>query len=173
MSKYRSHGTGLFELSQFAQLGKGVVFEAGVLVFHPENIEIGDDVYVGHQTILKGYYKNKLSVGSGTWVGPQCFLHGAGGLCIGKDVGIGPGVKMITSYHGDHGLDQAIMSNPLEFSAISIGDDSDIGINATILPGVSIGRGVQVGAGAVVTENMPDYSVVVGVPARVIRMRRS
>lgn len=172
MNKYRSHGTGLFELSQFAQLGTGVVFEAGVLVFHPENIEIGNDVYVGHQTILKGYYKNRLSIGSGSWIGAQCFLHSAGGLHIGKDVGIGPGVKMITSYHGDHGLDRPIMSNPLEFAPILIGDDSDIGINTTILPGVSIGRGVQVGAGAVVTENMPDYSVVVGVPARVVRTRQ-
>ena len=48
----RSHGTGEFTLEQFARLGDGVVFEPGVLVFHPENIEIGAGVYVGHQTIL-------------------------------------------------------------------------------------------------------------------------
>jgi acetyltransferase-like isoleucine patch superfamily enzyme len=173
MARYQSHGTGLCEPSQFARLGKGVVFEVGALVFHPENIEIGDDVYIGHQTILKGYYKNRMTIGTGTWIGQQCFLHSAGGLFIGSYVGIGPGVKMITSYHTDLGVDRAIIANPLEFSAISIGDGSDIGINATILPGVSIGRGVQVGAGAVVTENMPDYSVVVGVPARVVRMRQS
>ena len=172
MGKYRSHGTGFFEPAQVARLGKNVIFENGVLVFHPENMEIGDDVYIGHQTILKGYYKNKMSIGSGTWIGQQCFLHSAGGLLIGTDVGVGPGVKMITSYHGDLGIDRPIMASPLEFSPISIGDGSDIGMNATILPGVSIGRGVQVGAGAVVTENLPDYSVAVGVPARVVRLRQ-
>ena len=61
----KSHGTGEFSPSQFARLGAGVVFEAGVLVFHPENIEIGDDVYVGHQTILKGYHNNKMTIGDG------------------------------------------------------------------------------------------------------------
>jgi hypothetical protein len=48
----RSHGTGEFETFQFAKLGQGVIFESGVLVFHPENIEIHDHVYVGHYTIL-------------------------------------------------------------------------------------------------------------------------
>ena len=52
----RSHGTGAFTPDQFARLGDNVVFEAGVLVFHPETIEIGAEVYVGHQTILKGYH---------------------------------------------------------------------------------------------------------------------
>ena len=55
MTHPRSYGSGQFELTQFAKLGQGVIFEPGVLVFHPENIEIGDDVYIGHSTILKGY----------------------------------------------------------------------------------------------------------------------
>jgi len=171
MSRYRSHGTGRFEPSQFSRLGKGVIFENGVLVFHPENIEIGDDVYVGHQTILKGYFKSALRIGSGTWIGQQCFLHSAGGIEIGNEVGIRPGVRVITSQHSMLNGTTSIISNPLEFSPISIGDGSDIGINATVLPGVSIGRGVQIGAGAVVTEDIPDYSVAVGIPARVIRRR--
>ena len=171
MSKYSSHGTGKFHPSEFALLGRDVVIEDGVLVFHPENIEIGNDVYVGHQTILKGYYKNTLRIGNGTWIGQQCFLHSAGGILIGQDVGIGPGVKMLTSQHVGLGTDQPIIRNPVELAAISIGDGSDIGMNATILPGVSIGRGVQVGAGAVVTKDLPDYCVALGVPARIARMR--
>ena len=173
MSKYKSHGTGRFHPSEFARLGKDVVIEDGVLVFHPENIEIEDDVYIGHQTILKGYYKSTLRIVSRTWIGQQCFLHSAGGIFIGQDVGIGPGVKMLTSQHTGLGIDQPIISNPLELAAISIGDGSDIGMNATILPGVSIGRGVQIGAGAVVTKDVPDYSVALGVPARIARTRHS
>ena len=53
----RSHGTGLGPWD-FAHLGEGVVLEQGVLVFHPETITIADNVYVGHQTILKGYHEN-------------------------------------------------------------------------------------------------------------------
>ena len=53
-----------------------MVIEPTVLVFHPENIELGNDVYIGHYTILEGYYKNKLSIASGT--SGVCFrIHGA------------------------------------------------------------------------------------------------
>ena len=94
----RSHGTGLGPW-QFARKGESCVFEAATLIFHPENISLGDRVYIGHQTILKAYYKNNLTIGSGTWIGQQCFIHSAGGIDIGKDVGIGPGVKILTSQH--------------------------------------------------------------------------
>ena len=58
----KSHGDGAPDLSSLARLGKDVIIEAGVLIFHPENIEIGDDVYVGHNTMLKGYYKNRMKI---------------------------------------------------------------------------------------------------------------
>ena len=167
----KSHGTGQFELTQFARLGQGVVFEPGVLVFHPENIEIGDNVYVGHNAILKGYYQNKMVIGSGTWIGQQCFFHSAGGLTIGCNVGIGPGVKIITSFHAEEGIQIPILHSRIEFAQVVIGDDSDIGVGAILLPGVTIGRGVQIGAGAVVSRSIEDYAVAAGVPAKVLRMR--
>ena len=166
-----SHGSGRFELTQFAKLGQGIVIEPGVLAFHPENIEIGDDVYIGHYTILKGYHQNKMIIGSGTWIGQQCFLHSAGGLTIGHNVGIGPAVKIITSYHAEEGVHVPIMHSRIEFAPVVIEDDCDIGIGAIILPGVTIERGAQVGAGAVVTRHVEPYAVVAGVPARILRMR--
>jgi acetyltransferase-like isoleucine patch superfamily enzyme len=54
---------------------------------------------------------------------------------------------------------------------VVIEDDADLGVGAIVLPGVRIGRGAQVGAGAVVTKDVPDYAVVAGVPARVVRER--
>lgn len=169
----RSHGTGEFSYEQFAAIGKDVVFESGVLVFHPENMEIGDNVYIGHCTILKGYHKNKLIIGDGSWIGQQCFFHSAGGLTIGRNVGIGPGVKIITSSHNlDEDEEKPILHKSLRFSAVVIGDDSDIGVGAIILPGVHVGRGAQVGAGAVVTSDVKEWNIVAGVPAKVIRKRR-
>lgn len=168
----RSHGTGEFVPGQFGRLGAGVVFEAGVLVFHPENIEIEDDVYVGHQTILKGYHRNRMTIGAGTWVGQQCFLHSAGGLTLGKRVGIGPGVRILTSSHDLNGGEPVVMDGALLFRPVRIGDGADIGVSAVILPGVTVGEGAQIGAGAVVAADIPPFAVASGVPARVLRLRR-
>ena len=167
----RSHGTGAFTPEQFARLGTGVVFEQGVLVFHPETIEIGDHVYVGHQAILKGYHQSRMIIGRGTWIGQQCFFHSAGGITIGAEVGLGPGVKIVTSAHRLDGRESPILHAPLDFAPVVIEDGSDIGIGAIILPGVTVGRGAQVGAGAVVKDDVPAYAVVAGVPARVLRTR--
>ncbi|MHC4707404.1 MAG: acyltransferase [Planctomycetota bacterium] len=167
----KSHGSGQFEPSQFARLGDGVVIEPGVLVFHPENIILEDDVYVGHYTILKGYYKNRIIIGAGTWIGQQCFFHGAGGLTVGKNVGIGPGVKIITSAHAEEGREKPILHSRIEFAPVVIEDDVDIGLGAIILMGVTVGRGAQIGAGAVLSQDVPPYAVSAGVPAKVLRMR--
>ncbi len=171
MNHYHSHGTGRFHRSEFGACGENVVIEPGVLVFHPENIFLGSNIYIGHQAILKGYYRNRMVIGDDTWIGQQCFFHSAGGIEIGRGVGIGPGVRILTSYHRDPGIERPIMEGPLEFAAVVIGDGSDIGIGAIIMPGVTLGRGVQVGAGAVVTRDVPDFHVVAGVPARVLHKR--
>jgi acetyltransferase-like isoleucine patch superfamily enzyme len=170
--KAASHGTGEFSPMQLSRIGENVIFENGVLVFHPENIEMGSNIYIGHYTILKGYYQNRMVIGDNTWIGQQCFLHSAGGLIIGCAVGVGPGVKIVTSVHNLEELDKPILHSSIDFAPVQIGDDSDIGTGAIILPGVSIGRGVQIGAGAVVTSNIEDYAIAVGVPARIIRKRR-
>lgn len=167
-----SHGTGEFNPSQFAKLGQGVIFEPGVLVFHPENIEIQDHVYVGHYTILKGYYQNKMIIGSGTWIGQQCFFHSAGGIEIGCDVGIGPGVKILTSSHQLDNIELPVLHSPVRFAPVVIREKSDIGVGAIILPGVTVGIGAQIGAGAVVTNSVDNYAVVAGVPARVLYHRK-
>jgi len=167
----KSHGDGAPDLSALARLGVGVIIEAGVLIFHPESIEIGDNVYVGHNTILKGYYKNTMRIGDGTWIGQQCFLHSAGGITIGRNVGIGPAVKIITSHHEAADKSKPILHTPISFSPVVIEDDADIGIGAIILPGVTIGKGAQVGAGAVVCKDVEPYSIVGGVPAKLIRKR--
>jgi len=167
-----THGTGRWEPNDLAHLGSDVTIEPGVLIFHPENVEIYDDVYVGHQTILKAYYKNRMIIGPRTWIGQQCFFHSAGGITIGERVGIGPGVKLLTSAHSGIPIDVPIMDTEIAFAPIDIRAGADLGVGAIILPGVTIGTGVQVGAGAVVTTSVPDYAVVAGVPARVMRDRR-
>ena len=167
----QSHGNGQFDPEQLARCGIDCIFEAGVLIFHPENVHLGRNVYLGHQAILKGYYRESLHVGDETWIGQQCFFHAAGGLRIGARVGIGPGVRIITSRHAEPPRTTPVLDAPLRFAPVSIGDGADIGTSATVLPGVRIGVGAVVGAGAVVTRDVEDYSVVAGNPARHLRYR--
>jgi acetyltransferase-like isoleucine patch superfamily enzyme len=162
----RSHGTGQVDRAALAACGDGVVFEAGALVFHPENVEIGADVYVGHYAILKGYHDNRLVIGDGSWIGQQVFMHAAGGITIGRRVGIGPGARILTSAHAIPGGGRPIMDGAIERAPVVLEDGCDIGVGAIILPGVTVGRAAQVGAGAVVTRDVAPGAVVAGVPAR-------
>lgn len=172
MKMHKSHGDGKFKMEDFRKIGKNVIFESGTMVFHPENIEIGNNVYIGHNTILKGYYKKRMIIGDDTWIGQCCFFHSAGGITIGKAVGIAPYVKMLTSLHKEEELIKPILWCDLEFKEVIIEDRSDIGIGAIILPGVTIGKGAIVGAGSVVTKNVKPYTVVAGVPAKLRRRRK-
>lgn len=171
MKKFASHGTGEIVRGAFAALGENVIFESGAMVFHPEQISIGENVYVGHYAILKGYYKNRMVIGDNVWIGQHCLLHSAGGLTIGTNVGIGPGVRITTARHAELGRDMPILFAALTEAPVVLKDECNIGVNAVILSGVTIGRGAQVGAGAVVVDDVPDFAVVAGVPARLQRFR--
>ncbi|GAH12946.1 unnamed protein product, partial [marine sediment metagenome] len=109
VSLFQSHGTGQIKRDKFKKLGQNVIFEPGVLAFHPENIRLGTNIYIGHYTILKGYYKNEMIIGDNTWIGQGCFLHSGGSLKIGNNVGIGPYVKIITTFHGKEDLNIPIL----------------------------------------------------------------
>lgn len=147
------------------------MLEPEVLIFHPENVYIGRAVYVGHRTILKGYYKNQLRVGDGSWIGQMCFMHSGGGIHIGERVGIGPGVMLLTSEHEELGRSTAPLESPVAFAPIVVEDEVNIGMGAIVLPGVTIGRGARIGAGSVVTHDVEPYSIVAGSPARFLRAR--
>lgn len=168
MRQFKSHGTGEFDRSDFKAMGDNVIIENGVLVFHPETIEIGDNVYIGHGTILKGYPGGFITIGNDSWIGQQCFFHGAGGLTIGSEIGIGPGVRIITSDHEDDGSEAPVLAMPLTFKPVTLEDQCHIGMSSTILPGVRIGRLARVAAGAVVTTDAPPGATIAGVPAKII-----
>ena len=171
MRKFHSHGTGRFDPADLGMCGEGVVIEEGVLVFRPDLVQLGDNVYVGHRAQLKAYPQGGLRVGRDTWIGPNCFFSAAAPISIGEAVGIGPGVHILTSSHRDPGRGRPIMEGDLERAPVTIGDGADLGVGTLVLPGVSIGEGVQLGAGSVVNQDIPDFAVAVGVPVRVVGTR--
>ncbi len=167
----RSHGSGSFRPADLARVGENVVFEPGVLVFHPENVELGDNVYVGHHAILKAWHKNRLVVGDHSWIGQGCFLHSAGGIAIGRAVGIGPMVKILTSQHRADDLEVPVLFSEIDLAPVVLEDGCDIGVGSILLPGVTVGEGAIVGAGAVVACDVPAREIWAGVPARRLRAR--
>lgn len=98
-------------------------------------------------------------------------VNGTGGVDIGDDTLIGPGVRII-SYQHHYAAGQTIRSQPTEGKPIRIGRDCWIGANAVILAGVNIGDGAIIGAGAVVTRDIPASAIAVGVPASVTGSRQ-
>lgn len=166
MKKWKSEGDGSYNVDDFESIGENVIIEAGVRIFHPENIIIGDNVYIGHDTIIKGYYKHKLVIGSNVWIGQKCFIHSAGGVEIQNNVGIGPGVYIHAAFHKPSS-EIPISFSELDFSPIIIKEGANIGIGSIILPGVTVGENSRIGAGAVVTKSIPDESIAIGIPAKI------
>lgn len=109
----------------------------------------------------------RLAIGSGTIVGRDCLLDARGGLTLGRNVNITSHVKLVT---GTHDPDSASFAGT--YAPISIEDHVWIATGAIVLPGVTIGRGAVIAAGAVVTSDVPPMSICAGVPAKVIRQRR-
>jgi len=152
------------------RVGTGLRVEGGVGFKHLETVEIGDGVFIGAQTYLQGRYDGTCVIGDHVWIGPQSYFD-ARHLVLEESVGWGPGARVLGSTHTGLPMDVPIIQTDLEIKPVRIEAWADIGTGAVILPGVTVGRGAIVGAGAVVTHDVPAFSIVAGVPARVINWR--
>ena len=150
--------------------GNGVRIGRGALFVHPETFHIGNGVVIGDQAILQGRFDGTCVIGDRAWIGPQSYFD-ARDLIIEDCVGWGPGAKVLGSRHTGVPADVPIIETDLQIRPVRIGAWADVGVNAVILPGVTVGKGAIVGAGAVVTRDVEPFSIVAGVPARVLRRR--
>lgn len=125
------------------------------------------------------WIKSPICVGRGSWMGWGCTVRGDGSLVIGKYCAIGENVRVITS---NHDMDRLTMNYLVQDelvgerfhsakSGVVIGNDVWIGDSAILLPGITIGDGAVIGAGAVVSKSVDPYTVAAGNPARTIRKR--
>lgn len=150
--------------------GHGLRVGSGVGFKHLETFEIGDGVFIGDQAYIQGRYDGTCIIGDRTWIGPMSYFD-ARDLVLGDHVGWGPGAKVLGSEHTGQPVDRPIIETDLVIKPVRVEKWADIGTNAAILPGVTIGQGAIVGAGAVVTKDVPAFAIVAGVPARFIRWR--
>lgn len=145
-----------------------------------EYMSIGEHVIVGDNVVFESYAKYgadkfnpHVEIGDGTSIGDDSHITCINCVKIGKNVLIGRKVMISDNAHGVSDFEQMNihpLSRPLYSKGeVVIEDDVWIGEMACIMPGVRIGRGTVIGAGAVVTKSMPPYCVVGGVPAVVIK----
>jgi|WetSurMetagenome_2_1015567.scaffolds.fasta_scaffold04467_1 acetyltransferase-like isoleucine patch superfamily enzyme len=131
-------------------------------------IHIGDKVHLNRMVSIHAAGK-EIILESGVEVNEGSLLMSGGKIEIKKNTIIGPGVKLIAYQHTFSDITIPIKHQPLIDGDIFIDENSWIGANAVIMSNVRIGRNVVIGAGAIVNKDIPDYSVAVGCPARVIR----
>jgi acetyltransferase-like isoleucine patch superfamily enzyme len=161
------------------RLGRGAYLDHGVYLHAcPAGVSIGPESFVMKNAILHVYNFRDLpnagiSIGARSLIGEGCVLRGQGGVKIGDDVYLAPLVQVLAVNHVYHDTTRPISHQGITVQGITIDDGAWIGGSAIILDGVRIGKNAVVGAGAVVTRDVPDYTVVVGNPARVVRDLRA
>lgn len=146
-------------------------------IFNENYISIGQDTLIGPGVSLSaGMVPGQECITSPVvTIGDRCLIGKGSGIVghfqivIGNDVWTGHHVYITDQNHGYEDINRPISQQSQPERAVSIGDGSWLGYGTVILPGVTIGRHVVIGANSVVTRDIPDYSVAVGAPARVIR----
>lgn len=137
-------------------------------------VEIDDRVHLYGDTYIQTGEKGTLKIGADTHIQPRChFCAYKAPIQIGCNVQIAANCAF---YSYNHGIapNQLIKAQSLETKGgIKIGDDVWLGFGVIVLDGVQIGTGAVVGAGSVVTHDIPEGAIAVGVPARVVKMRNN
>jgi len=152
------------------KFGNSVRIGSGVGFRHLETFEVGDGVFIGAQAYIQGRFDGVTKIGNQVWIGPQAYFD-ARHLIIEDHVGWGPGAKVLGSSHTGFPIDQPIIETDLEIRPVRVEAWADVGTGSILLPGVTVGKGSIVGAGAVVTRDIPPFAIVAGVPARFTRWR--
>lgn len=134
------------------------------------SIEIGDETIIREGAILHTY-GGRIKIGTRSAVNPYCVLQGNGGITIGDGTMLAANVLIFSANHVFADPDRRIQVQGETALGVAIGDDCWIGAGSVILDGVTIGNGSIVAAGSVVNRNVPEKSVVAGVPAKIVKKR--
>lgn len=147
-------------------LGKNIRVEKGSSI---NNIKIGDNTRIAGNVKIFGSEAHILEIGKGCYVGLNCFIEGFNAkVIIGNYVSIAPNVNLISGSGPNASL---VMQKifPIIRGSVTIGDHTWIGGNTTIMPNTYIGKYCLVAANSFVNSSFPDYSIIGGTPAKLLR----
>jgi acetyltransferase-like isoleucine patch superfamily enzyme len=151
-------------------IGPGCEVTLGAPPSRRGRLALGERNRLGPGVLLHPY-GGSIETGSDVYIGPSTVIYGHGGVTIGKDTLIAMHCRILSSDHEIPPPGTIIRSRPDRQLPTRIGADVWLGAGVTVLGGVTIGDGCVVGAGAVVADDLPPWSIALGVPAKVIRYR--
>ncbi|WP_027631810.1 acyltransferase [Clostridium hydrogeniformans] len=178
--------------------GKNFFVEKGVIIKYKNNINIGNGVTIKSYCYIDALSRNGLVIGNNCSIGNYsriictgslkflgygikignnfgcgewCFFGAAGGITIGNDVIMGQNVRFHSENHKFKDISIPIRNQGVINKGIYISDDCWIGSGVVFLDGVKVGKGCVIGANTLVNKNIPDYSIAVGNPVKIIRSR--
>lgn len=174
--------------------GRGVALSRDVTLRCPHRLFIGDDTLIDehvffdiksaaatirlgartqimHGATFETGYEGHITVGEGCFIGAYAILNGFGGIEIGDNALIAGHCHIVAGDHGYDDLSIPMGHQPITGKGIVLEDDVWLGAGAKILDGVRIGQGSIVSAGSVVIRDVAPYSIVGGIPARLLKMR--
>lgn len=180
LSAFREYRANIKTINRLKKrYGCRISYKSNFIIESENQIALNKGVYIGAGTVIasQSYQrpeKTKLTVGSNTYIGENNNIRiSDAGIAIGNNCMISQMVSLISTNHLIEGAEKLTLTNGLDYSkcGIEIGTDVWIGCNVVVLPGVKIGNGAVIGAGSVVTADIPEYSIAVGSPAKVIKTR--
>lgn len=167
---------GPIEKSRYASFGsESRIYRPLIHDKYRNHVSIGKDTVIGKYSRIQCYPNEnmvigRLKIGDGCRIGNRCSFLCGGDITIGNGVLMASDILISSENHSMNPESQEwYMSQPLQCERIDIKDGCWIGEKVCILPGVSIGTKSVIGAGSIVTKSIPDYSIAVGNPAKVIK----
>lgn len=164
----------LYHRPQFAACGRTLSIGEHGEIACPANIRLGDRIYIDRGIVLRACEGGSIDIGDdfGANGNVRIIADCGGRIEIGSKVIIGPNTVIRASDHAMERTDIPIRDQGHAAGTVSIGDGVWIAANVVVLRGARIGEHAVIGAGSVVTGEIPAYAVAAGVPARVIRQRQ-
>lgn len=161
-------------------LGENSVIINPIQLSCPDRITIGDNVYIWDNArinVIDKYYdyeyQPELIISDAVTIGQNVHIVCCDKITLEKGVTLGPFVTLADAYHGYEDLDLPIMKQQMKTAPIVIGENTLLNSHCFVAQGVKIGKECFIGANSVVVNDIPDYSVAVGNPAKVIRKRKN
>jgi acetyltransferase-like isoleucine patch superfamily enzyme len=191
---------GIFVKHRFRKCGRRLFIGKNVNLQFLNHLSLGSNVFIGDYTYINGLSQKGFHIGNNVrirefgwmqatsdlndpgkgivisddvYIGPRCYFGAGGGITIGSKVVIGSSVELLAENHRFEESEIPIQDQGVSRKGIVIEDDVWIGNSVIVLDGVHIGRGAVIGAGSVVTKDVPANAVVAGNPARLLRYRGS
>jgi acetyltransferase-like isoleucine patch superfamily enzyme len=174
LTRGRDKAFSVLSSGAFAEYGQRSVIQLPVRLLGEARIAVGSDVFVGARSWLQVLGERRGSVaiviGDGTSIAGSCVLSAAKSIRLGREVLMARNVYIADHMHAFDDTRRAVLAQGLDRVApVEVGDGAWLGQNVVVGPGVRVGRGAVIGANSVVLDDVPDYTVAVGAPARAVR----